>query len=125
MKTRFGITNLIVALLAVVGIWLISSKLLGSGVTVTVKNATGGEITNLQIKFTGGGKYSPNLKPNESFETKVNPNGESHLVVEFSDSLGKHHSANVDVYFERNSGGTIHITLEPNSKVTWKDETKV
>ena len=124
MRTRFGITLLVAALLAVVGTGLVSYKLLDAGVTVTVKNASGGEITNLQIKFTGGSKSSPKLKPAEFFETKVNPNGESHLVVEFADSSGKQHSAKVDVYFEHNYSGTIHVTLEPDGKVTWKDGTK-
>lgn len=125
MQTRFGIALLIVALLAVAGIGLVSCKPSGAGVTVIVINTSGGEITNLQIKFTGGSKSSPKLKPAESFETKVNPNGESHIDVEFSDSSGKRHSAKVDVYLERNYSGTIRITLEPGGKVTWKDETKV
>jgi hypothetical protein len=125
MQTRFGITLLTVALLAVVGIGLVSCKPSGAGVTVIVNNATGGDITNLQIKFLGGSKSSPKLKSAESFETKVNPNGESHLDVEFADSSGKRHSAKVDVYLERNYSGTIRVTLEPDGKVTWKDETKV
>lgn len=125
MQTRFGITFLTVALLAIVGIGLVSCKRSGAGVTVIVNNATGGDITNLQIKFTGGSKSSPGLKIAESFETKVNPNGESHLDVEFADSSGKRRSAKVDVYMERNYSGTIRVTLEPNGKVTWKEDTKV
>ena len=125
MKTRFGITLLIMVLLAIIGTGLVSCKPTNAGVNVTVENASGGEITSLQIRFTGGNKSTPTLKPAESFETKVNPAGESHLVVEFVDSLGKQHSANVDVYLEHNYSGTIHVTLEPDGKVTWKDETKV
>lgn len=125
MSAQFGITLLVTTLLAVGGTALVSCKPSGAGVTVTVKNASGGEITNLQIKFTGGSKSSPKLKPAESFETKVNPNGSSHLVVEFADSSGKQHSAKLDVYFERNYSGTIQVTLEPDGKVTWKDDTKV
>ncbi len=125
MRTRFEIALLLVALLAVVGMVLVSCKPSGAGVTVLVNNASGGEITNLQIKFTGGSKSSPKLKPAESFETKVNPSGSSHLVVDFADSSGKQHSAKADVYFERNYSGTIHVTIEPDGKVTWKDETKI
>lgn len=125
MQSRFGITLLTVALLAITGIGLVSCKRSGTGVTVIVNNATGGDITNLQIRFTGGSKSSPRLKSAESFEAKVNPNGESHLNVQFADSSGKLHSAEVDVYLERNYSGTIRVTLEPDGKVTWKGETKV
>ncbi len=126
MRTGFGVSLLFgFASVALLAVGLVACKAGSRGVTVMVNNASGGEITNLQVKFTGGSKSSPKLKPAESFETKVNPSGESHLVVEFVDSSGKQHSVNVDVYFEHNYSGTIHVTIEPDGNVTWKDETKV
>jgi hypothetical protein len=114
-----------VTFLAVLLAGLVSCEPAGAGVTVIVNNASDGEITNLQVKFTGGSKSSPALKSAESFQTKVNPSGSSDLVVEFTDSTGKQHSGKVDVYFERNYSGSIQVTIEPGGKLTWKDETKV
>jgi len=114
-----------VTFIAVLLAGLVSCKPAGTGVTVIVKNASGDEITNLHIKFTGGSKSSPALKSAESFQTKLNPTGSSHLVVEFTDSSGKQYSGKVDVYFERNYSGSIQITIEPGGKLTWKDKTKV
>ena len=126
MRTGFGLSLLFgLALVVLLTIGLVACKASGRGVTVTVNNASGGEIANLQVKFTGGSKTLPKLKSAESFVTQVNPIGESHLVVEFVDSSGKQHSVKVDVYFEHNYSGTIHVTIGRDGKVTWKDETKV
>ncbi len=95
-----------------------------AGVAVTVTNATGGEITGLEVRFTGGSKSRPMLRASESFEAKINPRGESHLVIVFTDSSGKQHSAEVDVYFERGYRGTIRVTIRPDGTVSWKDEIK-
>jgi hypothetical protein len=126
MRTRFGIIAAFgVVLMTLLAAGLVSCKSAEAGVKVTVNNASGGQITNLQIKFTGGSRSAAKLKPSESFQTKVNPNGSSHLVVEFTDASGKQHSSNVDVYFERNYGGSIQVTIDPGGKVTWKDDVKV
>ena len=123
MRTRLRIVVLIAALLMVSGTGLACWRLLTSGVTVSVINATGGEVTNVQIEFTGGSKSFPKLKFGESLEIRVNPDGESDLVVRFADSSGKQFSANDIVYFEHNYRGTIHITIGPDGKVTSKDMT--
>ncbi len=122
---RTGLCMISVTFFTVLLGGLISCKPASAGVTVIVNNASGSEITNLQVKFTGGSKSSTALKSAESFQTKVNPSGSSDLVVEFTDSTGIQHSGKVDVYFERNYSGSIQITIEPGGKVTWKDETKV
>src|SRR6266540_1443613 len=110
-RVRIGLT-VAITLLAVV-------SCTSPGVTVTVNNASNGEITLLQIKFTGGSKSFVKLKPAETFETKVSPNGSSHLVIEFVDASGKQHSAKLDVYFERGYKGAIHVTIQSDGKVTW------
>jgi hypothetical protein len=123
MQARFRIITAI--FLAITGIGLVSCNSWSTGVTVIVNNATGGGITNLKIKFTGGSKSSEKLDAAKSLETKINPNSESHIDLEFEDASGKRHSAKVDVYIEHNYSGTIRVTLEPDGKVTWKDETRV
>lgn len=124
LKMRSKTALPVVVVLITVGFSLACCKPFGAGVTVAVINASGGEIKNLQIKFTGGSRSSPGLKPAESLKIKINPNGESRLVVEFNDSSGKPNSVNVDVYFERNYRGYIYVRIEPGGKATWKDEIK-
>lgn len=114
----------VIAVLAIFGIGVVSYQFLERGVTVVVNNATGDEITDLQIMFRGGRKSSPKLKPDEYFKTKVQSEGESDLDVEYVDSSGKRHSAKIDVYLETNYRGAIYITLEPNGKATWKDNAR-
>jgi len=121
MKTSF--VNALLAAALVLATSLVSCSLPGTGVTVVVSNASGVDITRLLIKFTGGSKEAKDLEPGKSFKTKVKPGGSSDLVVEFADSSGKQHSAKLDVYIEPNYKGTIHVTLEPNGKVTWNNRT--
>jgi hypothetical protein len=123
MRTPVAITFAVIVVL--LGLFAVSCRPSSAGIAVTVNNGSGGEITNLQITFTGGTRSSAILKPSELFQTRVNPSGSSHLSVEFIDSNGKQHSNNVDVYFERNYSGSVHITIQPGGKVTWKDEIKV
>ena len=124
IKAQTRIKLLLALFAALLGVGHLACKPSDRGIGVRVKNASTADITNLVLRFTGGNKSSPNLKAGQSFDTKLNPDGSSHLVMEFLDSVGKKHSTNVDVYFERNYHGTILITIEPDSNVRWKDETK-
>jgi hypothetical protein len=112
------------AVVASVLVALGSYVFLGRGVAVIVKNDSGSEMTNLQIKYTDGRKSCPQLPPAKSFKTKVNPDGETSLVVEFVDASGKHHSAEIDVYIEHNYGGSVTITIQPDGKATWINRIK-
>ena len=88
-------------------------------------NATSGDITGLEVRFSGGTKSFQRLMPSDSFKTVVNPRGESDLMIQFIDSRGTQHSAKVDVYLERGYRGTIHVVIQPDGTVTWKDGIKV
>ncbi len=82
-------------------------------------------MTNLQLHFRGGSKRAANLKPTESFQAKIKPNGESDLTIEFVDVSGKQHSTNLDVYLEPSFRGRIEVTIERDGKVSAKDELKI
>jgi hypothetical protein len=127
MSKRFdtfsAILNVSLLALSACGLWSCSTA--SCGLTVTVNNASGDEVTDVRLKFSGGSKTASKLMSAASFATKVNPDGSSHLVVEFADASGKQHSANLDVYFERQYKGTIQVTIQPDCRVTWNGETEV
>lgn len=95
------------------------------GVVVTIANNTGGEITRLEVRFTGGSKSVPKLRAGESFKTRINPDGESSLVILFNDASGKKHSAEADVYFGHGYRGRIDVKIRPDGTLSWKDDIKV
>ena len=126
MSNRFNTISAIVGAslftLWACALWCCSTG--NCGITVTVNNSSGDEVTDLRLKFTGGSKTLPKLIAAGSFATKVRPDGSSHLVVEFADASGKQHSASLDVYFERKYQGTIRVTIQPDGRVAWNGETQ-
>lgn len=92
-----------------------------AGVYVEITNNTDSPLTQIAITYTGGVVRIAELKPKTSSGRRVNPRGESHLVVEWVDSLGHRHSQRVDVYFETNYRGRIDITVEPDNTIVWTD----
>ncbi len=127
MSTRFETISAIIAasLLALIACALWSCSTANCGITVTVNNESGDDVTDLRLKFTGGSKTAAKLTSADSFATRVNPGGSSHLAIEFADSSGNQHSANLDVYFERRYRGTIRVTIWPDGRVSWNGETQV
>lgn len=121
MKTKLGIV-IFVTFVALVG--LLSWQFMAGGVDVTLTNVTGGEISGLRITFTGGTTSAATVEAAGVFTTRVNPSGESHLIIEHVDSSGKQHTNVVDVYLEHNYRGKVHISIHTNGSLTWKDETK-
>jgi hypothetical protein len=100
------------------------ATILRGGVRVSVNNSTSGTISNVVLRFTGGSKGFVHLKPKRTASTRVNPNSESHLVLEYRDTVGALHSTNIDTYFEHGYRGSIAITIEEGGTVTWKDNVK-
>ena len=122
MKTRSSFFHRVWPLALSLGmVGLITWMLTHAGVTVKVTNATGTDISDLRIKFTGGLLTVSKLKHGESYSKRVNPNGESDLAVEFLDASGERRSSEIDVYFEGNFSGSVDITIGPKGKVEWKD----
>jgi hypothetical protein len=96
-----------------------------AGVYVEITNNTDSPLTQIDISYTGGVVRIPELKSKTSFGRRINPDGDSHLVVEWIDSSGQKHSSPVDVYFEHNYRGRIDISVEPDNTILSNDTIKL
>jgi len=96
-----------------------------AGVYVEITNDTDSPLTQIAITYTGGVVRIPELKPKTSYGRRINPDGDSHLVVEWVDSVGQRHSHYVDVYFEHKYRGRIDISVESGNMIRWTDTTKL
>ena len=95
------------------------------GVQVVVTNKTGAEVKNLEVEFTGGVVTIPTLKPGTAYQATVQPTGESHLELRFTDASGKEHSQTIGVYLEEHYRGRILIDLGPDGKVVYQDQSRL
>lgn len=95
------------------------------GVEVVITNDGSRSINNLAIRFTGGTESVAELAPRTTHKVRINPNGESHLEIEFLDSQGVSHREILDVYLEQNYQGRITVWIDSSGKVTWKSEVKI
>lgn len=94
------------------------------GVSVVVMNWTPGPLTEVQIEFVGGSVTIPQILPRTSITEVVNPSSESSLTLHFKVATGKRRTEPIDVYIERNYRGTIHITVQPDGQVTYRDHSR-
>ncbi len=109
-----------IILVLIVGLVLLLGHLCSqAGVYVTLVNNTPGDITNINLLYTGGTLHVDTLKSKGACHRWVSPGGDSHLEMDWSDSAGGKHAGKVDVYLTRDSGGTIVVTIEPDNRVTW------
>lgn len=116
--------RIVVLIFVAVLVGLLGWRGVTSGVAVTVTNGSGADITSLSVRFTGGRRSAPRVEPAGRFRTRVNPTGESDLVVEFLDASGNGHTNEVDVYLEPDYRGAVRITIQTNGSVTWEDQSK-
>jgi len=91
-----------------------------SGVMVNVTNDGPTPVSNLAIVFQDGEKVLAKLEPGRTHTFRVKPSVESGIDVRFVDALGNGHSHKPDVYISRYSRGTITITLDYGSNITWQ-----
>lgn len=69
--------------------------------------------------FTGGSKSWTNLGVGKSVSVKVNPTGESALLLELGDQAGHTNSSNADVYLENGYHGAVVATIGRSNTVMW------
>lgn len=91
-------------------------------VVVTLRNVTGGTVTDIRLVTTGGTNAFAGLGNRESLEARVAPRGESGLAVEYRESNGRLFVREVDIYMEGNYKAQIEVLIRPEGKVRWKDE---
>jgi len=96
-----------------------------SGVMVDVTNDGSMPVSNLEISFTGGEKTLAKLDPGSTHQFRVEPTGESSVVINFVDALGNSHGEDVDVYLEKNYMGTIAVKIDRFGRIARKDDIRM
>ena len=94
------------------------------GVAVEVLNRSGSEIRDLSLEYTGGRKVTGLLLPQQSTRQRVNPTGESALIVGFSID-GKDYRQELDVYIEEDYGGHLVIVISEDGKTDFESHIRL
>jgi len=100
---------------------LLLSSCSSKGIAVTIENKSGHKVKNVILRYTGGKKEVKEIKNDTSWTGDIDPNGASHLEIDFIyQQNSRHHS--VDTYFEKGYQGTLIITIGQNGKVKFQDD---
>ena len=103
---------------------LLLSSCSSKGIAVTIENKSGHKVKNIVLRYTGGEKEVKEIKNNTSWTGKINPNGESHLEIDFIYQQNSKHHSEIDTYFEEGYQGRLIITIGQNGEVKFQDDVK-
>ena len=92
-----------------------------SGIEVIVRNDGTAVVNDLTLAFSGGEKSVSSLPAGQKASFRINPKGESHLGLAFTDSGGQRKSTNIDVYFETGYQGVVDVRIDQSGRVSWVD----
>jgi hypothetical protein len=93
---------------------------LRSGIRVAVENTGTTPLKSVVLHVTGASYELGDIAPGESATARVNPTGESHLEVDFTDADGQTQRLNAGGYFESGYRGSIRVVI--NDGVIDKNE---
>lgn len=93
-------------------------------VTIVLKNNHQEAITQAKVIFTGGEYEIRNLQPNQENSNLIRPTGESHLEFEIAIGTATYKKT-ADVYFEKQSTGSITVIVDGPDKIRWIDDTSL
>jgi len=105
-----GRSNRVLWILAV-GIASIVFALWPRGVEAILTNVGTTVMRDVRVVVTGKTYELGGLQPNERRSLRVNPTGESHIVIDYTDPSGTPRSVTVDCYFEPNYYGSVSVDV--------------
>ena len=90
---------------------------------VVITNEGEMEVTGISAEYTGGSIDLPILAPKKSKAFRINPTGESTLILKYKDPVTKEiQRKDLDLYFETNYSGKIVIKFDSNGKISYQEE---
>ena len=104
---------------------ILISSCSSKGIAVTIENKSGHNIRNVVLSYRGGKKEIKEIKNDKSWSGYVNPNGESHLEIDYIDEQDIKHHSKIDCYFEKNYQGSLEIKIGKNGNLSFKDKIKI
>lgn len=111
---------LLIGILALVAAFLLAESG-ATGVAFTVTNVGSDTLRSVTVKVTGRAYSIGDLSPGKSKSINVDPTGESHIELIFSDSR----RLMIDCYFEPRYEGKIAAEVTSQDVVSVKDEVRV
>ncbi|HOK76733.1 MAG TPA: hypothetical protein PLW35_03325, partial [Verrucomicrobiota bacterium] len=136
ISTKFRITSMLlnlrktavcclVALFAVLLFVLSIPVCEQSSVRITICNASGAGLKEVQVKLSGLTGSVERLGPGAKFAMRARPTGESDVLLSFRDSMDQLHQTNAGVYLEpKFYYGTITAAIQSNGIVIWTNQIK-
>ena len=94
------------------------------GVHVVIRNSTAVPLVDVQLKFNGGSKHVPLIRPEHAISANVNPLGESGLQLEFTQGTA-HRSQTLDIYMEHDYAGSVFLTVDGVGNVNVQSKIKL
>lgn len=85
---------------------------LRSGIQFTVENSGTRPLKSVVLHVTGASSNLGDIAPGASATARVNPTGESHLEIEFTDADGQVQRLDAGGYFESGYRGTIRVSIK-------------
>jgi hypothetical protein len=106
---RWWVVAVLASFVLLVGIGLFK---LQHGIWVTIENTGATPIRSVVLHVTGASYALADIAPKSSTEVRVEPRGESHLEIEFTDPNGKPRRLDAGGYFESGYRGTIRLSIK-------------
>ena len=95
------------------------------GVEATVRNNGTTAMRDVRVTVTGRSYSLGDVPPRESRSVRVNPTGESRIVLAYADANGTSQSLNVNCYFESGYAGHIKIDVVDGVVTNVDDQIRV
>ncbi len=89
----------------------------GQGLRVSVANRTTGQLSGVELVYSGGSVSVGGLASGETRTVAVAPRGESDLTIRFIEATGREHEQKIDVYLETGYRGHLTVTIQSDFRV--------
>ena len=109
-KRRWWLRSIAVGIVMFVLISVVAIQF-RSGIRVTVENTGSMPLKSVVLQVTGASYRFGDIAPGTSATARVNPTGESHLEIEFTDAAGMVQLLDGGGYFESGYRGTIRLSI--------------
>ena len=86
--------------------------LLRSGIQVTIQNTGSQPLRSVVLHVTGASCHLGDIAPGATAKATVQPTGESHLEIQFTDPDGQTRRLDAGGYFESGYRGTIDVSIQ-------------
>lgn len=95
------------------------------GVDAIIHNTGTGTLRGVRVIVTGRAYAIGNLAPNQRQTVRVNPTGESDIVLTYTDANGAAQKLTAGCYFESGYSGTVKIEVADGKVVKIDDRIRI